>query len=85
MIEFHQDFIRRKWWFEWNNWHCTLNSQSIKNLSSKNILSFDRRNCNSQQSYSCFALKFYKNINKHLLSWKNYHSNNAIYIINLQR
>ncbi len=57
----------------------------MKNLSSKNILSFDRRNCNSQQSYSCFASKFCKNINEHLLSWKNYHSNDAIYIINLQR
>jgi len=40
----------------------------MRNISSKNILSFDRRDCNSQQSYSCFASKFYKDINEHLLS-----------------
>ena len=85
MIEFHWDFIRRKWWLEWNNWHCASDNQSMKNLSSKNILSFNRRDCNSQQSYSCFASKFCKDINKHLLSWKNCCSNDATYVINLQR
>ncbi len=85
MIEFHQDFVRRRWWLKWNNWHCTSDSQSMKNLSSKNILSFDKRDCNSQQSYSCLALKFCENINEHLLSWKNCRSNDATYVINLQR
>ncbi len=85
MIKFHQDFIRRKWWFEWNNWHCTSDSQSMKNLSSKNVLSFNKRDCNSWQSYSYLASKFHKNINDHLLSWKNYCSNDVTYVINLQR
>jgi len=34
----------------------------------KNILSFDKRDCNSRQSYSCLALKFHEDINEHLLS-----------------
>ncbi len=83
MIEFHQDFIKRRWQLEWNNCHCASDSQSIRNFSSKNILSFDRKDCSNQQSYSCFALKFHENINEHLLSWKNCHSNDAIYVINL--
>ncbi len=57
----------------------------MKNLSSKNILSFDRKDCNSQQSYLCLALKFHEDINEHLLSWKSCHSNDVTYVINLQR
>ncbi len=57
----------------------------MRNLSSKNILSFDRRNCSSWQSYSCFTSKFCKDINEHLLSWKNCHSNDVTYVINLRR
>ncbi len=57
----------------------------MRNLSSKNVLSFNKRDCNNQQSYSYFASKFYKDINKHLLYWKNCHSNDATYVINLQR
>ncbi len=48
MIEFYQNFVKRKQWLEWNNWHYTLNNQSTRNLSSKNILSFDKKNCSSQ-------------------------------------
>ncbi len=40
----------------------------MKNLSLKNIFSFDRRNCSSQQSYLCLASEFHENINEHLLS-----------------
>ncbi len=85
MIEFHQNFIRRRWWLKWNNWHYASNSQSMRNLSLKNILSFDRRNCSSQQSYSYFASKFHKDINEHLLSQKNCCSNDATYVINLRK
>ncbi len=85
MIEFHQDFIRRRWWLEWNNWHYASCSQLMRNLSSKNILSFDRRDCSSWQSYSCLASEFREDINEHLLSWKNCHSNYATYVVNLQR
>ncbi len=85
MIEFHQDFVRRKWWFEWNNWHYASDSQSMKNLSSTNVFSFDRRDYNSQQSYSCLASEFREDINEHLLSQKNCCSNDTICIINLQR
>ncbi len=85
MIKFHQDFIRRKWWFKWNNWHCASNSQLMRNLSSKNVLSFDKRNCSNWQSYSCFTSEFHENINEHLLSQKNCCSNDIIYIFNLQR
>ncbi len=85
MIKFHQDFIERKWWLKWNNWHYASDSQLMRNLSSKNVLSFDRRNCNNQQSYSCFASKFREDINEHLLSWKNCHNNDVTYVINLQR
>ena len=85
MIEFHQDFIKKKRWLKWNNWHCVLNSQSTRNLSSKNILSFDKKDCNNQQSYSCLASEFHENINKHLLFWKNCCSNDATCVINLQR
>ncbi len=82
-IEFHWDFIRKRWQFEWNNWYYALNSQLMRNLSWKNIFSFDKRNCNNQQSYSCFTSKFHENINEHLLSWKNCCSNNVTYVINL--
>ncbi len=85
MIEFHWDFIRRKWWLEWNNWHCASDSQLTRNFSSKNILSFDKRNCSSQQSYSCLTSEFCKDINEYLLSWKNCCSNDATCVINLQR
>ncbi len=85
MIEFHQDFVRRKWWLEWNNWHYTSDSQSMRNLSSKNILSFDIKDCSSQQSYLCLASEFHENIDEHLLSWKNCCSNDATYVVNLQR
>ncbi len=85
MIEFHQDFIRKRQQFEWNNWHYASDSQSTRNFSSKNILSFDRKDCNSQQSYSCLTSKFCKNINEYFLSWKNCCSNDATYVINLQR
>jgi len=85
MIKFHQDFIRRRWQFEWNNWHYASDNQSTRNLFSKNILSFDRRDCSNQQSYSCLASRFRENINEHLLSWKNCCSNDVTYIINLQR
>ncbi len=85
MIEFHWNFIRKKQWLEWNNWHCASNNQSMRNLSSKNILSFDRKDCNNQQSYSCLASKFREDINEHLLSWKNCHSNDVTYVINLWR
>ena len=57
----------------------------MKNLSSKNVLSFDKRDCNNRQSYSCLASKFHENINEHFLSWKNCCSNDATCIINLQR
>ncbi len=57
----------------------------MRNLSSKNILSFDKKDCNSQQSYSCLTLKFHEDINEHFLSWKNCCSNDAICVINLQR
>ncbi len=57
----------------------------MRNLSSKNILSFDRRDCSSQQNYSCFTSKFCENINEHLLSWKSCCSNDIICVINLQR
>ncbi len=57
----------------------------MKNLSLKNVLSFNKRNCNNQQSYSCFTSKFHENINEHLLFWKNCYSNDVTYIINLQR
>ncbi len=57
----------------------------MKNLSSKNVLSFDKRDCNNRQSYSCLASEFHENINEHLLSWKNCCSNDATCIINLQR
>ena len=85
MIKFHWDFVRRKWELKWNNWHCASDSQSMRNLSLKNILSFDRRDCSSQQSYSCLASEFCKNINEHLLSWKSCHSNDATCVVNLQR
>ncbi len=85
MIEFHQDFIRRRWWLKWNNWHCTSDSQSMRNLSSKNILSFDKRDCNNQQSYSCLTSEFRENIDEHLLFWKSCCSNDVTYVINLQR
>ena len=85
MIKFHQDFIRKRWWLKWNNWHCASDSQLIKNLSLKNILSFDKRDCSSQQSYSCFTSEFHEDINKHLLSWKNCCNNDVVYVINLQR
>ncbi len=57
----------------------------MRNLSSKNILSFNKKDCNSQQSYSCLTSEFYENINEHILSWKNCHNNDATYVINLQR
>ncbi len=57
----------------------------MRNLSSKNILSFNRKDCNSWQSYSCFASEFHKDINEHFLSWKNCCNNDATYIINLRR
>ncbi len=85
MIKFHQDFIRKRWWLEWNNWHYASNNQSTRNLSSKNILSFDKRDCSNQQSYSCLASKFHEDIVEHLSTWKSCHSNDATYIINLQR
>ncbi len=85
MIEFHQDFVRRKRWLEWNNWHYASDSQSTRNFSSKNVSSFDKKDCNSQQSYSRLTLKFHENINEHLLSWKNCHSNDVTYVVNLQR
>ncbi len=85
MIKFHWDFVRRKWELKWNNWHCASDSQSMRDLSLKNILSFDRRDCSSQQSYSCLASEFCKNINEHLLSWKSCHSNDATCVVNLQR
>ncbi len=47
MIEFHQDFVRKEQWLKWNNWHCASDSQSMRNLSSKNIFSFDKKDCNS--------------------------------------
>ena len=84
-IEFYWDFVRRKQWLEWNNWHCASNSQSMRNYSSKNILSFDRKDCNNQQSYSCLASEFHEDINEHLLSQKSCYSNDATYVINLQR
>ncbi len=85
MIEFHQDFIRRRRWLKWNNWHDASDSQSMRNFLSKNILSFDRRDCSSWQSYLYLASKFCKDINEHLLSWKNCCSNDVTYVINLQR
>ncbi len=85
MIEFHQDFIRRKQWLEWNNWHCASDSQSMRNLSLKNVLSFDKKDCNNQQSYLCLTSEFHENINEHLLSWKNCCSNDTTYVINLRR
>jgi len=57
----------------------------MRNLSLKNILSFDKKDCSSQQSYSCLASEFCENIDEHLLSQKNCHSNDATYVINLQR
>jgi len=85
MIEFHWDFVRKKWWLEWNNWHYASDSQSMRNFSSKNILSFDRRDCSSRQSYSCLTSKFHEDINEHLLSWKNCYNNDATCVVNLQR
>ncbi len=85
MIKFHWNFIRRRWWLKWNNWHCALDNQSMKNLSSKSILSFDRRGCSSQQSYSCLTSEFRENIVKHLSIWKNCCSNDATCVVNLQR
>ncbi len=67
MIKFHRDFVRKKQWLKWNNWHCTSDSQSTRNFSLKNILSFDKRDCSSQQSYSCLASEFHEDINEHLL------------------
>ncbi len=57
----------------------------MKNLSSKNVLSFDRIDCNNQQSYSCLASEFHENIDEHLLSQKNCCSDDVTYVINLQR
>ncbi len=85
IIEFHWNFIRRRQRLKWNNWHYVSDSQSTRNLSSKNILFFERRDCNSWQSYSCLASKFHENIDEHLLSWKNCHSNCATCVINLWR
>jgi len=85
MIEFHRSFVRKRRRLEWNNWHCASDSQSTRNLSSKNILSFDRRDCSSRQSYSCLASEFREDIDEHLLSRKNCRSNDATYVINLQR
>jgi len=57
----------------------------MRNFSSKNILSFDRKDCNNQQSYSCLASEFHEDINEHFLSQKSCYSNDATYVINLQR
>jgi len=40
----------------------------MRNLSSKNILSFDRKDCSSRQSYSCLASEFREDIDEHFLS-----------------
>ncbi len=57
----------------------------MKSLLSRNILSSDRRDCNSQQSYLYLASEFRENIVKHLLTQKNCCNNDATYVINLQR
>ncbi len=57
----------------------------MRSLSSRNILSSNRKDCSSQQSYLCLASKFYEDIIKHLSTWKNCRSNDATCIISLQR
>ncbi len=85
MIESHWDFVRRKWWLKWYNWHCISCSQLMRSLSSRNVLSSDKRDCSNQQSYLCLASKFHEDIVKHLSTWKNCCSNDATYVVNLQR
>jgi len=57
----------------------------MRNLSSKNVLSFDKRDCSSQQSYSCLASEFHEDIDEHLLSRKSCRSNDVTCVVNLRR
>jgi len=40
---------------------------NMKTQLDDQFISFDKKDCSNQQSYSCLALKFHEDINKHLL------------------
>jgi len=40
---------------------------NMKTQLDDQFISFDKKDCSNQQSYSCLALKFHEDINEHLL------------------